>query len=58
MIECPYCGSTAQLELIDRYFIQEGWTITKTSRYRCGCGETFKTKVIFESDEFEWVTNE
>ena len=40
-MKCPNCGSTAQVELIDTYYNEDGWTIEVVHIYECGCGQAF-----------------
>ena len=58
MIKCPNCGSTAQPQLIDTEYIENGWTIKRIAILKCGCGWLFSTSAIFESDGIEEIEDE
>ena len=47
MIKCPYCGSTAQVQLVwhDNY----SQTDFHDYEYECGCGCLFEVKFKIES---------
>lgn len=55
MIKCPNCGSTAQPEVIETDYVENGWTINRIATYQCGCGCQFQTVATFESDGIEEV---
>ena len=58
MIKCPNCGSTAQPQLIDTEYQENGWTIKRRAILRCGCGWLFSTSAIFQSDGVEVIEDE
>ena len=41
MVRCPWCGSTAQVEVVSTEYIENGWDIEVVRTYRCGCGQMF-----------------
>ena len=43
MVRCPNCGSTAQLELLDTWYHEDGDTIVVERLLLCGCGQDFFT---------------
>lgn len=55
MIKCPNCGSTAQPEVIETDYVENGWTINRIATYQCGCGCQFQTVATFESDGDEML---
>ena len=57
MIKCPNCGSTAQIELIDTWYHEDGPTIVVERLYHCGCGRDFTTLQIYRSDDIEEIDN-
>ena len=58
MIKCPNCGSTAQLELLDSTYIEDGYHLTIERLYVCGCGRSFLTATDYTADGCEVITNE
>ena len=58
MIKCPNCGSTAQPQLIDTEYQENGWAIKRIAILRCGCGWLFSTSAIFQSDGIEVIEDE
>lgn len=40
MIKCPYCGSTAQVKVIGKYFSK--MCQSDITEYQCGCGCFFE----------------
>ena len=58
MVRCPNCGSTAQSELIDTEYIENGWTIKRIAILKCGCGWCYSTSAIFTSDGDEEIEDE
>ena len=55
MIECPNCGSTAQMKLIHTGWIENGWEVERVCTYKCGCGNFIITSTIFVSDGTEVI---
>ena len=55
MAKCPWCGSTAQAEVIKEEYHEDGWTIKVIRYYRCGCGTTFSATSWYHSDGIEEI---
>lgn len=53
MIKCPNCGSTAQLELLDTWYHEDGDTIVVERLLTCGCGQDFYTLQTYHSTDPE-----
>lgn len=52
MRNCPNCGSSAQVRIIDADVIgYEDNIVTVRKKYVCGCGEHFSTAQIFKALE-------
>jgi hypothetical protein len=56
MRNCPNCGSSAQVRLIDMKVVcvnaeEEDMLVHKT--YICGCGERFKTAKLYVPSELD-----
>lgn len=56
MRNCPNCGSSAQVRLINMNVVcvnmnEEDMLVHKT--YVCGCGEKFKTAKLYVPSEFD-----
>ena len=58
MIKCPKCGSTAQLEIFETEYKEDGAKIEVIRYYRCGCGHGFTTSSLYEWDGFEIIDDE
>ena len=55
MVKCPNCGSTAQPQLIDCEYKEDGPIIKRIAILKCGCGWLFSTSAIFETDGIEVI---
>lgn len=51
MIKCPNCGSTAQVEVIDTNYYEDGWEIEVERFYACGCGCNFIGRATYICQE-------
>ena len=58
MIKCPNCGSTAQLEVFETEYKEDGERIEVIRYYRCGCGWGFTTSSLYWGDGFEEIEDE
>ena len=58
MIKCPKCGSTAQLEVVDTDYNEDGANIEVIRYYRCGCRHGFTTSSLYQWDGFEIIEDE
>ena len=56
MMQCPNCGSSAQMKVQRTEYIEDGWTIKVIRYYICGCGETSIGTSYYRSDGDETVT--
>ena len=55
MIKCPNCGSSAQIELIDRWYHEDDDIIIVERLYHCGCGKDFYTNQPYALYDIEEV---
>ena len=53
MVKCPNCGSTAQVKYLKSTFEEDGDSICAIRKYKCGCGETFKTAKLYVPSELD-----
>ncbi len=57
MVRCPNCGSTAQPELLDTWYHEDGDKITVERLLHCGCGQHFATLQTYRRDGDEEIDN-
>jgi transcriptional regulator NrdR family protein len=57
MIKCPKCGSTAQIEVFEEEYHEDGWEIIAVRWYSCGCGRKFTTLTTYHSNGDEEIDN-
>lgn len=50
-VKCPYCGSTAQPKETGVFYEEDGWEITVTRLYSCGCGGSFSGISVYQCRE-------
>lgn len=51
MSKCPYCGSTAQAEILDTVYLENGWEVEVRRSYKCECGRFYTGTSYYNSQE-------
>ena len=53
--QCPNCGSTAQVYVVDTEFERQGDHIVNYTTYGCGCKHLWLTSTIYKQDGEERI---
>ena len=53
--QCPNCGSTAQVYVVDTEFEEQGDCIIKYTTYGCGCKHLWLTSTVYEREGEERI---
>lgn len=53
--QCPNCGSTAQVYVVDTEFEEQGDCIVKYTTYGCGCKHSWLTSTVYEQEGEERI---
>ena len=53
--QCPNCGSTAQVYVVDTEFEEQGDCIMKYTTYGCGCKHLWLTSTVYEREGEERI---
>ena len=53
--QCPNCGSTAQVYVVDTEFEEQGDCIVKYTTYGCGCKHLWLTSTVYEREGQERI---
>lgn len=53
--QCPNCGSTAQVYVVDTEFEEQGDHIVKYTTYGCGCKHLWLTSTVYQQTGEELI---
>lgn len=55
--QCPNCGSTAQVKVLNTEFEAQGDHIVKYTTYGCGCKHLWITSTVYQQTGEELIEN-